>query len=326
MSVLAKAKRLSLSKLPLPTSSEGNNNNNSPKQPVTNTVAQDVLSLLPLSSHKNPKRNNGSNSSPSFDDDERVYISESNITELYNAALGLEEDGKYKDSLELYKRLVDYNSHPQSAHNLACLLQEGKGSVASKAEPLQAIKYFAIACESELKESQYSLACLLKNHLGDYEEAFGFFQLAANQDHIGAAYNLGVILEKGRGLNPVDRDGAISYYRFAASKGHVKAAVNLAAMLSVSGSDSGSVSSEKGEVDAWLRMAVDRGDPNALFNASIVARDCGEVGKCVELLGRAAEAGHVSACYNLAKAKLVGEGCGELLGFIGFCWFYWSVG
>ena len=134
-----------------------------------------------------------------------------------------------------------------------------------------------------------------------------------------------MILEKGRGQNPIDRDGAISYYRFAASKGHVKAAVNLAAMLSVSSSsEDGSVSSEKWEVDAWLRMAVDSGDPTALFNASIVAKESGEVEKCVELLGRAAESGHVSACYNLAKAKLAGEGCGEFEFQNCILWFYFG--
>ena len=62
----------------------------------------------------------------------------------------------------------------------------------------------------------------------DYSEAITWYRQAAEQGHVNAQYNLGVMYAEGRGV-PQDDAEADAWYRLAAQQGHVAAKDELAA-------------------------------------------------------------------------------------------------
>ncbi|MCG6658202.1 sel1 repeat family protein [Halomonas campisalis] len=65
--------------------------------------------------------------------------------------------------------------------------------------------------------------------MGRYEQAFDIWQRLAMEGNADAAFQLGVMLEDGRGTPP-DLERALSYYRQASEGGSRRAAHRLAAL------------------------------------------------------------------------------------------------
>ncbi len=61
---------------------------------------------------------------------------------------------------------------------------------------------------------------------GDYETAFGAWKPLAEQGHASAQFNLGVMLDVGKGV-PQDRAEAVKWLRLAAGQGHGPAQAKL---------------------------------------------------------------------------------------------------
>ena len=60
----------------------------------------------------------------------------------------------------------------------------------------------------------------------DYSKAIKYYQLAAEQGHARAQYNIGVLYENGDGVAQ-DYNEAAKYYRLAAEQGHDRAKERL---------------------------------------------------------------------------------------------------
>ncbi|GMH71964.1 hypothetical protein TL16_g05796 [Triparma laevis f. inornata] len=209
---------------------------------------------------------------------------------IYNTACSYLEKGEVKSAFTLFSQAAAH-SHPLSCHNLGIMYERGYAGVVEK-DMIQAMKMYSVAAERRFPESQYALACLLKNVMGEMDSAMELFIMAADQGHVSAAFNLGVVYESGSFNGPKDKESAVDYYKMAAEAGHAKAAVNLGVLLG----------GEDGE--KWLAAAAKGGDGTACFNLSIALKEKGEVEKGLEYLEKASESKHVSACYNLAKEKI----------------------
>ena len=178
------------------------------------------------------------------------------------------------------------------------------------------MKLFSISSSQGLPESQYRLANLLKLNLDDYDSCYELFKLAADQDHVAATFNIGILYEQGLikesnvNNNNIENDAnndyneleAIKCYRKAAEAGHSKSMVNLGVLLKKRKDVSG-VGKQ------WLQKAATFGDSSAFFNLSVEARDCGDGKQAVHLLEKSVSLGNIKACYNLARAKVRGVDC-----------------
>lgn len=110
-----------------------------------------------------------------------------------------------------------------------------------------------------------------KNRLGlcyynaqNYQEAFQWYQSAANQGYHSALYNVGLCYEEGRWVTQNKRH-ALQYYRRAAREGEVKALEKLASWgdkIYQSAGRSAKANDEKRAVELYLQAAI-QGHPKA---------------------------------------------------------------
>jgi TPR repeat protein len=235
---------------------------------------------------------------------------------LYNAGCELRDEGDYKEAAGVFKKLAKQN-HPLACHNLGILYEQGLGV---QRDMVEAMKCYSTAAEKNIPESQYSLACLLRDVMGDFDEATALFEMAAAQGHAGANFNLGVYHASARDDPSVKE--AVQCYRAAAEKGHVKAAVNLGVILTGSKSDEvddagfarpayDPTPEERAEGGKWLQVAADSGDHTAQFNMAVKCKEENDVENMVVFLEKASEGGHVRGSYNYAKSLIRGDGKGE---------------
>ena len=97
--------------------------------------------------------------------------------------------------------------------------------------------------------------------LKDYKQAFHWFRKAADQDHLDAQYNLGIMYDKGQGVLR-DEKQAFYWYQKAANQGDAKAQYNLGVMYA---SGLGVLKDMKQAVH-WFQKAADQGFTRAQFN------------------------------------------------------------
>jgi TPR repeat protein len=97
-------------------------------------------------------------------------------------------------------------------------------------------------------------------------EAVIWFRRAAEKDHAGAQYNLGMMYEKGRGVVR-DPDEAVVWYQKAAALGVVPAQYSLGVALYANGEFD-----PQAYLDAamWFRRAAEAGHPGAQFNLGVM--------------------------------------------------------
>ena len=142
---------------------------------------------------------------------------------------------------------------------------------------------------------------------GDYKEAVRLYRLSAEQGHVSAQYNLGVMSGRGQGV-PQDLKEEVRWYRLSAEQGHAKAQYNLGLMY-----DNGQgIPQDYKEAAKWYRLSAERGHRSAQYNLGMmsgrgegVPQDFQEV---VRLLRLAAEQEHVNAQYNLGVMHRHGLG------------------
>jgi len=160
---------------------------------------------------------------------------------------------------------------------------------------LQAVKLFQQAATKNVAESQFSLAMHYKDGTGNgvlpslqgwsikhssaltlhsymtttgveqnLEECLRYLNLAADQGHVKALFNLGLIYERGQGSTE-DLEKAMLCYTEAAAHGNCKAAVNLGVMYA-EGRGCDPIASKAMK---WFGVAAEKGDASAMFNLSL---------------------------------------------------------
>lgn len=102
---------------------------------------------------------------------------------------------------------------------------------------------------------------------GDYPTALAEFQTLAEQGHLDAQNNLGVIYNTGKGVAQ-DNAAAARWYREAAERGHRDAQSNLAALY-VTGKG---VPQDYVQAYAWFNQAAQQGDESARQNRDYIAQ------------------------------------------------------
>ena len=90
-------------------------------------------------------------------------------------------------------------------------------------------------------------------------------QLAAEQGHARAQFNLGVTYAKGRGV-PQDDKQAVKWFRLAADQGHANAQFNLGIMYY----EGQGVPQDDKQAVKWWRLAADQGHADAQTNLGVM--------------------------------------------------------
>lgn len=142
---------------------------------------------------------------------------------------------------------------------------------------------------------------------GEFVEAASLYQRAAGLGSPGAMYNLGVMLEAGRGV-PRDERKARDWYAKAGEAGEVKAMVLLGDMFARGRGGARDLT----EAVAWFERGARGGDPLAMSNlAYMLESGTGtprDQARAVEWYREAAKAGDAEAMCNLAALHLKGLG------------------
>lgn len=130
----------------------------------------------------------------------------------------------------------------QAQHNLGQLFFLTQ--VAEVQEYDEAYKWFSLAAEQNLPDAQYAIA--LMHHygigiVGDYSLAMKFLLKAANNDHMNAQYLLGLIYASSIRESVKNTDEATKFLRLAAVQGHRLAQEVLTNILKRSALNSGIV-------------------------------------------------------------------------------------
>lgn len=147
------------------------------------------------------------------------------------------------------------------------------------------------------------------NERRDYGTAYHGFRRTAEQGHVKAQNEMGVMHALGRSV-PADWHEAAKWFRLAAERGHADAQYNLGIMYDASGA----LSTDK--PTKWLAAAAEQGQAHAQYEmgftyirgADGVLRDSS---KAAEWFRLAAKQGHVDAQYNLGRLYLSGEGISQ---------------
>ena len=92
----------------------------------------------------------------------------------------------------------------------------------------------------------------------DDREAVRWYRLAADQGHVTAQFNLGVMHATGEGVPQDDRE-AVCWYRLAADQGDVDAQADLGFMYSTGRG----VPQDDREAVRWYRLAAEQGHATA---------------------------------------------------------------
>jgi TPR repeat protein len=193
--------------------------------------------------------------------------------------------GKYAQASKGFRQAA-FDGHADSQYNLAVMLYSGKGVPKDKAE---AIYWFVKAAENGDQSAQYNLGVLFasdeelpdeypKMENGEIyfeisneqpssndEKAFKWYKMAAEQGHVAAQLNLGVMYHQGHGVKQ-DYAEAIKWYKKAADNNNSKAQLNLGILY-----DMGK-GVEKDVVKAaeFYEKAATKGVRDAQYNLGII--------------------------------------------------------
>ena len=185
--------------------------------------------------------------------------------------------------------------------SLAILL--GSVTLSWSAEPI------AGYCLSGTKHSHLPITskCSSAYERGNYQTAFGEFQLLAKRGDANAQFNIGQMYLRGHGV-PQDLQIAIKWYTLAAKQGNAGAAYNLGVMYRTG---KGVLKDTKSALK-WYNAAAKLGDLDSVFTLGLmyqkgdgVLQDYKEAVRWFRL---GAEKEHTSSLYNLGKSHFFGQG------------------
>jgi TPR repeat protein len=95
------------------------------------------------------------------------------------------------------------------------LLGEGTGQ-----NDEEALKWYTVAAQRDYAPAQCSLGYFYAHKQHNFHAAIEWYRKAAVQGYITALWRLGTIYKKGTGV-PVNREQAYEYFELAADRGHI---------------------------------------------------------------------------------------------------------
>jgi len=170
--------------------------------------------------------------------------------------------------------------------------------------------------ENGNSEAQYNLGLIFYDRAFDdtYGEpeddknALYWFKLAANQGHVRAQTNLGLMYDKGYGVDQ-SYFKAEKWYLLAAGQGSRNAQFNLGQMYR----RGEGVEQDYVKAIYWYKLAAEQGDADAQSNLGVMYLNISDITihsykEAVKWFKLASEQGHSKAQYNLASMYLLGKG------------------
>ncbi len=167
-------------------------------------------------------------------------------------------DHESKKPMKAYRWFLEAakQGHAQAAYHVGLYHQTGKG--VSK-DDQQALYWYDKAARQKEKNALYHLALMMiKQEEKDFKIIFKLLEQAAVQDHPHAQYNLGVMYQRGDGVEVNDHK-AFLWYEKSAQAGLAKAQYNLG-MLYYMGIG---VDQSEEEAIKWWRSAAEQGQEDA---------------------------------------------------------------
>ncbi len=195
------------------------------------------------------------------------------------------QKGQYKVAYKEFKKAA-MKGHLDSQYNLAVMLYTGKGIPRDKAE---AIYWFVKAAEGGDETAQYNLGVLFstdkdlpneypkmdkgeiyfevanKGATSNKEKAFKWYKMAAEQGHVSAQLNLGVIYNQGIGVKRNYAEAA-RWYEKAAAKGNKKGQLNLGILYDLGRG----VKKDLVKAAGFYKKAAKQGMRDAQYNLGII--------------------------------------------------------
>ncbi len=202
-----------------------------------------------------------------------------------SSALDAYEKGRYSVAYKEFRQAA-LQGDSESWYNLAVMLYSGKGVQRDKAE---AVYWFIKAAEAGDQSAQYNLGVLFATdkelpdeypkmengeiyfevgvgpQTSNLEKAVKWYKMAAEQGHVSAQLNLGVMYNQGSGA-PQDYKEAAKWYQKAAEQGNTKAQLNLGILYDLGRG------LEKDAVKAaeYYQLAAKKGMRDAQYNLGII--------------------------------------------------------
>ena len=175
---------------------------------------------------------------------------------------------------------------------------------------LEALRWYTKAAEQGHMVAQNNLGLMYwegKGVVQDYWTAVKWLRKAAEQGVANAQHAMGFAYEEGKGVGK-DYDKALEWYTKAAEQGHMVAQNNLGLMYW----KGEGVSQNYWTAVMWLRKAADQGYAESQFAMGLAYDDGNGVekdyDKALEWYKRAAEQGHVVALNNIGVMYWDGKG------------------
>ncbi|MDP3560543.1 MAG: tetratricopeptide repeat protein [Legionellaceae bacterium] len=217
---------------------------------------------------------------------------------LFDAGVGMNRQPE--QALAWYEQSAQ-QGYPQAQYSLASLYQSGRTS-----DP-DAIKkaefWFTQALKKEPK-AEVALGVLLEMQNGDYRSAEEHYQAAAKTGNSLAEYDLGLIYDYGKGVNP-DPIIAQKWYLAAAEQGHSQAMTQLAQLLMTSDAPKNAT-----QVAYWYKKAADLGNAEALYQmGKLTESGTGtkvDYPQTIAYYEKASQKGHLLASLTLAHIYQIG--------------------
>ena len=145
---------------------------------------------------------------------------------------------------------------PEKANGNALFLL-GLKNLGEPKDYKKAAECFRRAAEQGHVNAQYNIGIMYVRGKGvnqDYEEALKWLHKAAEQGNVNAQYNIGVMYERGNGVNQ-DYKEALKWYHKAAEQGKAEAQHNIGIMYA----DGQGVPQDNKKAVKWLLMASKQG-------------------------------------------------------------------
>jgi hypothetical protein len=144
---------------------------------------------------------------------------------------------------------------------------KGQGVVLDKMEAGPAIAACRVAVEAfvDSPRLQYQYGRTLYRD-GEYEDAVKWYRKAAEQGYLLAQSNLGVMYEKGRGVNK-DNAEAVKWFQKAAKQGDVDSQNNLGVMYA----EGKGVQPDYVQAYLWYSLAITHGNQDSRKNRDAIA-------------------------------------------------------
>jgi TPR repeat protein len=184
------------------------------------------------------------------------------------------------------------------------------GNLGLAKDEAEAVKWFRRAADQGHVSAQFDLGLMYATGRGvakDDSEAVKWYRKAADQGHASAQYSLGLAYDTGEGVAK-DEAEAVKWFRKAADQRHVSAQLKLGVMYATGRG----VAKDDSQAVKWYRKAADQGVASAQFLLGLMYADGKGVAKddsqAVKWYRKAADQGVARAQFFLGMMYADGEG------------------